>query len=630
MTLVYRSVFQDSEGRITAAVPGAFGEWLGSKGLVPPEDGLSSRGAALGSAFGDIAWASRTTLTVGVDSTIERLRLVEESFEARWVTTLVWKTSAVASPPGRGWVWVDLEHEPVGGRTVLRPGSPRLVRALLAAGEASDGGVPLTSDVWVVTGGHVDELVRHITSPERQIPVIVFAHDGQRAYDQDKLAESLARDLAGVAAVFRLADGAATERLAQCLPEGYAVYGGALRTYLPGAAGADDGSSRHRILGRASLVALGRRAFPAVKDQILELSTQRLAPLSTASALRPRPAPVAPPPLPVAQPDTPSSLVDPSEASRSVVTVEPVTPGREWLRERLTRIRRVLGHPTTMNQPVLDDVASFDAALDQLIASTHQTEVPPIPNLAAISAELDVARSQRELLDQLLDAAQKELDQSTAELRTLRAELENLQVEATESVEAADQAERRSRWLARRLREIGDLGIGADETLPTAPPSVADVLVLAREELAYLHVGTTDAAAAELDLHSSCQLYAIKSWSALIALNAYACARVEGRFTNSFYAWCHEAPAGEPAISANAVALVESQTVESNPTLREARIFTVPKEVDPSGRLFMPAHVKVVKRGAPCPRLHFHDDTGRTGKVYVGYLGEHLPTARFS
>ena len=44
----------------------------------------------------------------------------------------------------------------------------------------------------------------------------------------------------------------------------------------------------------------------------------------------------------------------------------------------------------------------------------------------------------------------------------------------------------------------------------------------------------------------------------------------------------------------------------------------------------MPAHIKVVKRGWPCPRLHFHDDTARTGKIYVGYLGEHLPTARFA
>ena len=129
-----------------------------------------------------------------------------------------------------------------------------------------------------MTAGQAAELVRFVTSPTRHIPIIVFAHDPQRAYDQVKLANRLARDLAGVAAVFRLTDGQATERLAQLLPEGLAVYGGAMRTYLPGAGSTDDNATRHRVLGRASLVALGARAFPAVKDQILESSVRRSTP----------------------------------------------------------------------------------------------------------------------------------------------------------------------------------------------------------------------------------------------------------------------------------------------------------------------------------------------------------------
>jgi hypothetical protein len=31
---------------------------------------------------------------------------------------------------------------------------------------------------------------------------------------------------------------------------------------------------------------------------------------------------------------------------------------------------------------------------------------------------------------------------------------------------------------------------------------------------------------------------------------------------------------------------------------------------------------------SPAPRLHFLDDTDRTGHVYVGYLGAHLPTSK--
>ncbi len=77
--------------------------------------------------------------------------------------------------------------------------------------------------------------------------------------------------------------------------------------------------------------------------------------------------------------------------------------------------------------------------------------------------------------------------------------------------------------------------------------------------------------------------------------------------------------------------MTESQTVDTNPTLRSKRIFAVPGEVNEERAQYMPAHVKLVKRGEAAPRLHFHDDSaGKTGVIHVGYIGPHLPTARFS
>jgi len=616
MTLVYRSVFTDADGRISANVSAIFDTWLGSKGLVPPQSGLAQAGAPLESGDGSIAWAARSSVAVP-DRHIQRLRLVEETKEERWATTLSWDDPSSNAGGGEGWLWVDLEHEPVGGRPLKRPGSPRLVRELLGAGEAVDGGVPLTSEVWQVRAGQASELLRFVTSPTRHIPIIVFAHDAQRAYDQVKLANRLARDLAGVAAVFRLTDGQATEGFSQLLPEGLAVYGGAMRTYLPGAGSTEDNATRHRVLGRASLVALGARAFPAVKDQILELSVRRGTPLPTLPPRRSskllRPAQVEP-------------LTESSTTNVAGVLSVPW----DWLQDRFQRVRRSLGKSETLEQHLADPLTLFDSALDELIAAAHtpaQTESQPQSDSTA--RELAESRAEQELLNQLLEAAQNELDQSATELKELGYELEAIQLEATEFAEATDRAERRGRWLSKRLRDAGDPALGTDESLPDAPPSVAEVLILARQHLEWVTVGPTDGAAAELDLQGSSQLYAIKSWSGLIALNAYAQARTEGRFENSFYAWCQEPPAGEAAISAAAVSLVESETVASNPDLRRARIFTVPPEVEQSGRLYMPAHIKVVKRGWPCPRLHFHDDTAGTGKIYVGYLGEHLPTAQF-
>ncbi len=40
----------------------------------------------------------------------------------------------------------------------------------------------------------------------------------------------------------------------------------------------------------------------------------------------------------------------------------------------------------------------------------------------------------------------------------------------------------------------------------------------------------------------------------------------------------------------------------------------------------MKARGRVALVGLVSPRLHYHDDVSRSGAVYVGYIGRHLPT----
>ena len=40
----------------------------------------------------------------------------------------------------------------------------------------------------------------------------------------------------------------------------------------------------------------------------------------------------------------------------------------------------------------------------------------------------------------------------------------------------------------------------------------------------------------------------------------------------------------------------------------------------------MYAHFKIAQYKLVSPRLHYFDDTHRSGKIYVGHLGPHLPT----
>jgi hypothetical protein len=83
--------------------------------------------------------------------------------------------------------------------------------------------------------------------------------------------------------------------------------------------------------------------------------------------------------------------------------------------------------------------------------------------------------------------------------------------------------------------------------------------------------------------------------------------------------------AGYGYLSAQKVVLRESDQVMAGRTYTAARIFPVPEEVDAAGRIAMYAHVRIGSGKPPAPRLHYYDDTDKTGLIIVGYIGEHLP-----
>ncbi|MCW2876731.1 MAG: hypothetical protein JWQ95_831, partial [Sphaerisporangium sp.] len=86
---------------------------------------------------------------------------------------------------------------------------------------------------------------------------------------------------------------------------------------------------------------------------------------------------------------------------------------------------------------------------------------------------------------------------------------------------------------------------------------------------------------------------------------------------------------GRYTVPTRMLVMRESKTVTGRDKFRDPRTFPVPVEVDPSGELLMEPHIKLRAVGYPAPRMHFHDDSGGvTGKVYIGYLGDHLPNTR--
>lgn len=60
------------------------------------------------------------------------------------------------------------------------------------------------------------------------------------------------------------------------------------------------------------------------------------------------------------------------------------------------------------------------------------------------------------------------------------------------------------------------------------------------------------------------------------------------------------------------------------------RTFPVPVEVDTTGRIFMPAHLRLGQTGAVAPRMYFHDASASHNSIYVGYIGRHLENTQTS
>ena len=112
---------------------------------------------------------------------------------------------------------------------------------------------------------------------------------------------------------------------------------------------------------------------------------------------------------------------------------------------------------------------------------------------------------------------------------------------------------------------------------------------------------------------------------ALYTLQAYAQDNSPDR--GSPQQWCYKGGRGA-AVSANMIAMTESLSVRRTLAFLDARRFAVDQRLVSSGRTVMLAHIKL-GNGQHAARLYFRDDTrGGTGRVHVGYIGPHLPTAR--
>lgn len=130
----------------------------------------------------------------------------------------------------------------------------------------------------------------------------------------------------------------------------------------------------------------------------------------------------------------------------------------------------------------------------------------------------------------------------------------------------------------------------------------------------------------ELDSQPSNKSGLVRCWESLRALSDYARLKAEGKFEGSFYNYLQGAHHSGYLVSAGYFAHNESESVQNDPDLKNKRLFPVPANDFSDGSAYMFAHAKLITGSSNSPRMHYLDDTSGTGRIFVGYIGAHLPT----
>ena len=230
-----------------------------------------------------------------------------------------------------------------------------------------------------------------------------------------------------------------------------------------------------------------------------------------------------------------------------------------------------------------------------------------------------------------LEELRVEVGQAGQERRHLTRRLEDEQLEHAATFASLSDIERELRRLRALLLQTAQaeaVFLTPESSHDNDTPGSFVELVAWMPDIPGIEFTGDESAVVRLDVHDPLGVWADKTWAILQALSDYAIASTSGRCDRDVRGYLLNLPDGCRGYSANKHASNESEDVQNNPRFSEARVFPVPEAVDPRGSAAMMAHFKIAQSGLVSPRLHYYDDVTRTGKVYVGYIGPHLPTKR--
>lgn len=597
MPLVYRTLVAvpEHDGDLVAAAATVLSRWLSKRGNSGARVDFTTSGRF------DLSNRSRALVARhdNPEEGLSFLRLTTESDKSdglwRTITTVV--VDPDLSP--RRYVWIDMTVEPTGptvdvvdsSRLDIMP--PEAARMLLDTVDGHDGDHPLPATPRIVRGRDdllVDTLVATIRDPRRRMAVVATGapRDVTVADWRSAMAGALSR-CTGMCGGYVL-DAAAQERMDALLPRSLDVPSGGVRTFLPRVDWHDEADAvRHPRMSPATLdtaregerirnwvgAALSRR----VRDNALEVRLPEA--LQAVDALLAEETDDVRRFLSGTGPGSGSRPPDP----RDRVAFHRVVPGSEDTDPTFAQEREVWEQQT---QRLREEITRLGSRIG------------------------DLAEERDELLAETADLGE-ELDAAREQLRAAHHEI---------------------RWLREQAREAGLFRLAASTAPrdPRRPPpdSVSELLerITDDSELPHLYFTIEDQTVYELSDSRKESLWVTRAWEALLALNDYARYQFDNPGSGmGFHSYLRENPDGYQVIPIKRLASQESDYVRNRGKLNDKRLFRVPEEVEPGGRVPMYAHIKLDIEYGICPRLYFypHLGPGTTNRVYIGYLGRHLP-----
>lgn len=527
---------------------------------------------------------------------------------------------------------------------------PRLADQILDVVEFDDV-TPLHSRAEYTSMAGLDDLDALIGAPERRLPVIVAAPLDEDSFDSwNDHVNRWTQQIVGIAHVISL-DPPAAEGF-RTRHGHHAVLPGTLRTYPAGADLSDPVTARTaRWLSHRSLAGDDRLVTRTIESFVRQHTASQPLPLPQAprewarafdrissgklrEAVTPtrvpfderrerfaarrrelarlQPPAQAAPEVPVAEPEGVPSTT-PDETAREV----------ERLRRELAASQSALQEATrrldTVQETLMIDDLSEASLLNLVDLATRD-----VPDQSAIDTLLESNDS----LQRRLDGLEEDLEDARAERAEARKDLARLE-------EDSARGQRQISYLQKALSEYSPQAAFAfaDQDAPQNPlgecPATWELLarntVLAAHKIVLTAPSKKVTALSSLDADGAALTAA---WEALGTLAAYREAVETGTWDQDVHTYCESAPVECFHVAPSKHSRGETKATKKDSRFKKARLLPVPTSVDSRGETHMWAHFKPHTWAAEKRlRIHYLDQVSSDGKIYVGHIGEHLPSA---